>query len=89
MNLTYCKTCVHYRRHYTLDNQSCTAVDCGHCTYPRTKHRLPEHPACSYFELRTAPPALPDRDRVIHYLTTELLQYILSLDLPPRQDRAE
>ena len=41
-----CKTCVHYFRHYILDRQRCTPIDCGHCGYPRIKHREPNHRAC-------------------------------------------
>ena len=73
---------MHYRQHYILDEQCCTPINCGHCTYPRLKHREPNTHACSYFELRTTPTALPDRNSVIHFLTTELLQHILSLELP-------
>ena len=83
MNNFVCKNCIHYRQHYIMDEQSCTAVDCGHCVYPRTKHRQPKHPACDHYVHRPVPPALPSREQVVHYLTTELLQYILSLDLPP------
>ena len=83
MNNSTCKNCAHYRQHYIIDEQSCTTVDCGHCIYPRIKHRQPRHPACGHYVCRTIPPALPSRERVVHYLTTELPQYILSLDLPP------
>lgn len=83
MNTPVCQTCVHYRRHYVLDDQSCIPVDCGHCTYPRIKHREPGCRACGNYELRTVPPALPDRESVVHFLTKDLLQYILSLRLPP------
>lgn len=82
MNSDICKNCVHYRQHYILDEQRCASVNCGHCVYPRIKHREPHAKACSYYELRTMPNSLPDQDRVMHFLTTELLQYILSLDLP-------
>lgn len=78
-----CKDCTHYRQHHVLDEQSCTAVDCGHCIYPRQKHRKPDARACSYYELRMNPAAMPDRERVVQFLTEEMLQYILSLNLPP------
>ena len=83
MNTPKCQTCVHYRRHYLLDSQGCTATNCGHCVFPRTKHREPGHPACSKYILQTVPPALTDWGSVVHFLITELLQYILSLGLPP------
>lgn len=78
-----CKTCVHYRQHYILDEQRCTPIACGHCVFPRLKHREPSTPACHRYQLSSVPPSLPDRDRVISFLATELLQYILNLDLPP------
>ena len=78
-----CKNCVHFRQHYILDRQSCSAVPCGHCSYPRLKHRHPEADACPFFQAGAHP--LPDRTKVVHYLTTELLDYIMSLELPPEQ----
>lgn len=78
-----CKDCTHFRQHYILDEQSCTAVPCGHCTQPRLKHRRPDAKACTQFAAGDHP--LPDRAKVVHYLTTELLEYILSLELPPEQ----
>ena len=54
-----CKDCSHFRQHYILDASSCTAIDCGHCVYPRLKHRRAHAPACSSFALRDTPPPLP------------------------------
>lgn len=85
MNEPVCKTCIHYRQHYVLDEQRCTSVNCGHCIYPRVKHREPNTKACQHYDQRTEPPSLPDRNHVLHFLTTEFLQYILNLDLPPEQ----
>lgn len=78
-----CQDCIHFHQHYVLDEQSCTAVVCGHCAHPRLKHRRPDAAACAHFEARTAPPPLPDRKKVVHYLTREFLEYVLSLELPP------
>ena len=50
-----CKTCTHYRQHYVLDEQRCTSVNCGNCTYPRLKHREPNATACLHYEVRTLP----------------------------------
>ena len=85
MDTPICKNCTHYHQHYILDDQRCAAVNCGHCTYPRLKHREQTHPGCTHFQPRATPCPLPDRGQVIHFLTTDLLQYILSLDLPPEQ----
>ena len=77
-----CKNCVHYRRHYTLSNQRATAVNCGHCTHPRMKTRKPDAKACIHFVEQTEQD-VPDRMEVIRYLNTEVLQFVLGLELPP------
>ena len=79
-----CKSCRHFRQHYILDEQSCRSVNCGHCTQPRLKHRRPRQPACAFYA-PCDPQALPDRREVIHYLTTDFLQHILQLELPPEE----
>lgn len=75
-----CKDCSHFRQHYILDANSCTAIDCGHCVYPRLKHRHARAPACANFSLRAAPPPLP---ATRHFLSAEVLRWLRSLDLPP------
>lgn len=86
MNTPTCKTCKHFTQHYTLDEQTCMPVDCGHCCYPRLKKRVPDTPACANYEL-CEKAKLPDRDGVIHYLATKLLDHILSLELPPELEK--
>ena len=83
MDSMCCKVCVYFRQHYILNEQRGTTVNCGHCIYPRIKHRSPESPACGHFEKREDPLSLPDQERVIDYLTTDVLRYILDLKLPP------
>lgn len=77
-----CSQCVYFHQHYILDSQRCATVHCGHCVQPRLKHRKPDSPACPHFELCTDRD-LPDRSRVISYLTTDFLQELLRLHLPP------
>ena len=38
-----CSRCKHYIQHYGLNkrHQACEAINCGHCMYPRIKHRKP------------------------------------------------
>ena len=45
-----CKDCKHFRQHYIhfCDNRF-DAIPCGHCVYPRLKHRRPDTLACVYF----------------------------------------
>ena len=83
MSEEVCADCVHFRQHYILDEQSCMTVNCGHCVHSRLKGREPTHRACKAFELRAQPPSIPNRNHVIRFLTTQVLEYILSLDLPP------
>ena len=45
-----CKECKHFRTHYVkIDNHHYETAGCGHCVYPRLKHRKPETFACVYF----------------------------------------
>ena len=77
-----CRTCVHFKQHYVVDDQRCVMTDWGHCAYPRSRQKRPDTKACAHYEERTEPVRLPDRDGVIRFLTTEMLQHILSLELP-------
>lgn len=83
MDSPACKNCTRFHQHYILDKQSCTAVNRGHCCYLRLKHRKPDTPACAHYIRREMSAELPDRPAVIYYLTTKVLEYILSLELPP------
>ena len=85
MNNPTCKTCEHFYQHYSVDDQSYTVTNCGHCVFPRLKHRKPDQKCCEHYTPCQAPPSLPDRKGVVNFLTTDLLQYILSLPLPPEE----
>lgn len=78
-----CKNCVRFRQHYILSEQRCDVTNCGHCVYPRLKHRKPNDKACDNFQDRSNSHDLPDRQQVVRFLTKEILQYILNLKLPP------
>lgn len=78
-----CGNCIYFRQHYILEVERCTAINCGHCIYPRLKNRKPGSEACANYSARTTPLVLPDREQVIRFLTTEMLQHILDIDLPP------
>ncbi|MBQ8835337.1 MAG: hypothetical protein IJ001_10535 [Oscillospiraceae bacterium] len=82
MECQTCESCVHFRQHYVVDEQRCMAVNCGHCVYPGLKHRRAYAKACRHFEERREPLSLPDRRQVIEFLTTDMLQHILELELP-------
>ena len=45
-----CGMCVHFRQHYVpLYGDLYTPISCGHCVYPRLKHRKKDAPACVHY----------------------------------------
>ena len=46
----YCENCKYFRQHYVhFYENHYTPIPCGHCTYPRLKHRTPNTEACFRF----------------------------------------
>ena len=46
-----CKDCIHFRPHYVRRGRNWyLRTACGHCVYPRLKHRKEETPACNNFK---------------------------------------
>ena len=86
METQICKNCTHFRQHYTVDAEHYSALNCGHCTWPRIKHRKPDSKACEHFVLQTEPPLLPNRRSVVHFLHTRFLEYIMEMPLPPERE---
>ena len=75
-----CKTCSHYRQHYTFDKRKIFQVYCGHCTYQKMKRKKPDCKACEHHTLaEEAEAAFATRE----YLSKELLDYMLRLELLP------
>lgn len=76
----YCKNCIHFRQHYALDRRKIYRVHCGHCMLRNSRKKQPDAAACDSFAL-----ALPDSDAFAtkEYLSKELLQYLLHLELLP------
>ena len=75
-----CNTCIHYRQHYTFDRRKIFRVYCGHCTYPKVKTKRPDAKACeNYIQSDPAEKAFVTKE----YLSKELLEYMLKLDLLP------
>ena len=80
MHENSCIQCQHFRQHYTFDNRKIFRVYCGHCTYKSAKHKKPDATACGNYTPR------PPQEEVFvtkEYLTKELLQYMLTLELLP------
>ena len=45
-----CSKCIHVRQHYGRRGDTFREIGCGHCVYPRLKHRKPDTFGCAYFE---------------------------------------
>ena len=80
MSENQCKNCKYYLQHFSLNSRKLFWVYCGHCTYSRTRQKKPDAKACENFVFGP-----PQEDGVVtkEYLSKELLQYVLSLELMP------
>lgn len=54
-----CANCKHFFPHYTAVHGHRSPVNCGHCAYPRIKHRKPAQ-SCEHF-------AHKDREREVNH----------------------
>lgn len=86
MDNNFCKTCAHYRQHYTFDQHKIFRVYCGHCTYQKVKTKRPDAKACEdYLLSESQEKAFATKE----YLSKALLEYMLKLDLLPEIYEAE
>lgn len=75
-----CKGCQFFRQHYTFDNRRIFRVYCGHCTFARIKTKKPDAKACeNYVQGLSQEAAFVTKE----FLSKELLQYVLNLELLP------
>ena len=82
-----CKECIHFHQHYAIGRQKIFQVYCGHCTQGRARKKKPDCAACEYF-VQTQPKE--DAFVTKEYLSKELLQHFLRLELfPPIEDLAK
>ncbi len=51
-----CENCKHYIQHYVRHGRGYIIVYCGHCRYPRLKHRKPDTPACAHYKQKEEVP---------------------------------
>lgn len=81
MDEQVCRNCAFYLQHYTLDKRKLFRVFCGHCTRSRYKRKQPDTKACELFQ-----PGSRQEDAFAtkEYLSKELLQYVLGLELLPK-----
>ena len=78
MEQTTCGSCAHYLQHYTFDQRKIFRVYCGHCTLtPKT--RRPYAKACERYMRKSQEEAFVSKE----YLSKELLDYVLKLELLP------
>ena len=86
MKQPMCKTCVHFRQHYTFDQQKIFRVYCGHCVLPGVRRKRPDTEACNHFA-----PAPPNESAFAtkEYLSKVLLEYVLHLELLPEIEDAD
>ena len=89
MDAQTCKSCKYFMQHYYLDAEYAAALNCGHCIYRSIKHCKPHAAACKHYEVNTKTSLLPDRDRVIRFLTTDFLKEMLERKLPPEMRKDE
>ena len=76
-----CRTCKHFIQHYTFLNGKFRWANCGHCTEPKVRRKVPDAKSCEHY-IYTQPAEAQFLNQ--EYLTKELLRYVLSLDLPPK-----
>ena len=80
MDNTFCKTCAHYRQHYTFDQRKIFRVYCGHCTFQKIRTKRPDSKACEHYsQAEAAEKAFVSKE----YLSKALLEYMLDLELLP------
>ena len=75
-----CNECRYYLQHYTFYSRKILRVHCGHCIFSRAKRKLPDAKACKNFIPGSSPEEMFASKE---YLSKELLQYVLSLELLP------
>lgn len=85
MEKKFCKNCLYFHQHYALDKQKIFRVYCGHCTLRNPKRKRPDTIACDNYV-----PTPPDECAFVskEYLSKELLQYLLHLELLPKIEDA-
>lgn len=81
-----CSNCQYYLQHYTFDSKRIFRVYCGHCTLKCAGKKRPDTKACDSFI-----PGLPKENAFAskEYLSKELLQYMLRLELLPEIEEKE
>lgn len=81
-----CQNCQYYIQHFALNKRKIFRVDCGHCTFAHPKRKRPNTKACE----NHMPGIAPEEAFITkEYLSKELLQYLLRLELLPEIEEGE
>ena len=70
-------------QHFSMNQGKFFRVYCGHCTFVKPKKKLPDHKACGNF---ASGPAPEESFVKKEYLSKELLDYVLRLELLPQSE---
>lgn len=86
MQKNTCSTCAYYHQHYAFDQRKIFRVHFGHCTNQRVKAKRPDSEICGNY-MR----AEPDETAFVtkEYLSKELLEYMMKLELLPEIHNVE
>ena len=86
MSDKYCKDCKYFLQHYTFNKRELFRIHCGHCTLNRARFKNPDTAAC-----KNCAPGTPQEDAFVskEYLSKQLLQYMLQLELLPEITTAD
>ena len=86
MEQATCESCVHFHQHYALDQKHIFRVYCGHCVLAKAARKRPDTKACENYK-----PGEPDEAAFAskEYLSKELLQYMMKLELLPEIKNAQ
>ena len=80
MKENVCGTCAYFIQHYALDKKSIYKVFCGHCHFGRLRRKTPDASPCeNYVKGEPDVNAFARKE----YISKELLQYLLHLELLP------
>ncbi len=75
-----CATCKHFHQHYSLKDGILTRVYCGHCTFPRVKHKRPCNKTCPHYVRGTADEEIYATKK---YLTREMIRQLFNMEFFP------
>ena len=78
MQINTCGSCHYFYQHYVISGMDFTRTNCGHCGYPRLKHRKPSATACELFQPRTVSNETAERNASLQFLAKEFVKILCS-----------